>query len=120
MITICKLYHGDSVRSDKGSQLGMPTFGRYAAIVREDWLAVCEAEDGTWYVRLPMGSTMASGEWSQEEAIEKAQGIAVSGYQGWIADREAAAALAIENAKQRHNAKAAESAAYAAKFGSAV
>jgi hypothetical protein len=119
MITICKLYQGDSCRVDNGSQIDLPIFGRYAAIVREDWLAVCETNDGEWYVRLPMGSSMF-GEWTQDEAIEHAQAIQAAGYQGWIADREAAASLAIADAKERHNAKARESAAYAAKFGAAL
>lgn len=121
MITICKLYSGESVRESNGSQVGLPTFGKFAAIVREDWLAVCESDAGAWYIRTPNGCTLAIGEGSKDETLEHAQAIAAKGsYDHWTTNRDEAVAKAIEEAKARHNAKVAESAAYAEKFGSAV
>jgi hypothetical protein len=117
-IKVADLFCGESCRFDNGSQVGMPVFGRFAAIVRHETLFACEGEAG-WYIRLPLGSTLG-GEFTREEALEHAAAIAANGTRGWVADESQARVSAIENARQRHNAKARASAAYAKKFGPAV
>lgn len=119
-IKVCDLFFGDSIRSDNGSQVGLPIFGRFAAIVRRQELRVFEA-GSEWCVLLPWGSTLAGG-WTRDEALDHAcdniQGK--GGVDGWVTDESVARVSAIESAKARHNEKAAASVSYAKKFGAAV
>jgi hypothetical protein len=120
MIAIAKMYFGESANVNHVSQEGLPIFGRYAAMLREDLLWVDQADDGTWYVRLPLGSTMCVTEWTRDEAINWARAIARDGYDGWIQDRDRAVFEAKEDARIRHNNRARLSAAYAARYGGPV
>lgn len=116
-IKVATVYQGESIRSDNGSQVGMPIFGRYAAIVREREISIWQTDDGRWMARLGdsgVAETLAN---SQEEAVEAAQRMATHG--GWHVDFEAARADAIAAAKARHN-DAAQRPTYAAKFGGPI
>lgn len=120
-----RVFRADSVRVENGSQADMPIFGRFAAIVREDAYRLIAGEDG-WYIGLPYGSTLWSGDGTEEDAREAWDRIVASladgvkNREGWTTDRAVAKREAIAAAADRHNKKVAESKAYGIKFGGAV
>jgi hypothetical protein len=119
------VYRADSVRAENGSQKDLPIFGRFAAIVRADTYRLTEGEEG-WYIGLPYGSTLWSGDGTEEDAREAWERVVanladgVKNREGWTTDRDVAKREAIANAANRHNMKAAESSNYARKFGGEV
>lgn len=120
-----KVYCADSVRKDNGTQAGMPVFGRFAAIVREDSFRLIEDDDsGLWSISLPCGSSRVIGdllEGETREAWEETKAWLAAGTRnrdGWTIDRDVAKHEATKKALERHNGKAKESVSYARKYGS--
>lgn len=110
-IKVCDLFHGDSIRAENGSEVGMPIFGKFAAVVRRADLRVIN-DHGVWSIVLPLGSVW-SGDWTEDEAFEKANAIVENGgVDSWTTDRDQAKAAAIESASERHEAKMATSGGY--------
>lgn len=118
------VFSGQSVRVENGSQADLPIFGRFAAIVRRDSVRLCrDDESGEWWIGLPNGCTQGVGDLGEAETREQADAMLANlgwTWSGWGRDEQAARATAVESAKARHNAKAAESEAYRAKFGAAI
>lgn len=114
---IVDVYFGDSIRTENGSESGMPIFGRFASIVRCGRVQIVESDDGQWTVLLPFGSSLV-GDWTEADAESEAIAWAASGRGGWTTEREPARRDAIASAKARHEAAMGRE-TYRAKYGAA-